>query len=289
MKDKLEYYLFLLFSYTFRITGLRFARSFATIITAFFFYILPIRKDVVQKNLKIAFPELDEGEIKKLAHNTYKNFAITLVEILYSPFITREKMSKMISFKNPEVLIEKYREGKGVVVMSAHFSNWELGAASVGELMGVPMHIIVQPLRNELVYDFMNRNRRKWRNETIELGAALRSAYKILKEKKALALLGDQRGPEDGLRVNFFGRQTAVYAGPASLSLKMGVPLVYGIAVRGKDYHYELSFQEVDRENLPELPEEKVKVLSERHFQFLEKMVRKYPDQWLWMHNIWKY
>ena len=80
-----------------------------------------------------------------------------------------------------------------------------------------------------------------------------------------------------------------MYTGPAILSLKSNAPLLFGIAIRQKDFSYKIFITEIRRDNLPENYDEKVKVLSERILRHLENFIRQYPEQWLWMHKRWKH
>ena len=98
-----------------------------------------------------------------------------------------------------------------------------------------------------------------------------------------------KEGPEESIKLDFFGRKTSVYTGPAILSLKMNVPIIYGITIRQPDLNYIAYIEEVSREDLPNEYDEKVKVLSERMLKYLEDIIRKYPEQWLWMHKRWKH
>ena len=126
-------------------------------------------------------------------------------------------------------------------------------------------------------------------NEVISLGISIRQIYKELKEKNIVAMVADQRGPSDGIRVNFFGRKVSIYPGPAVLSLKPDAPILYGITVRQKDFSYKTFMYEVDRNKLPEEEDAKIVELSQRHASYLEETIRKNPEQWLWMHKLWKY
>src|SRR4030066_265353 len=127
MKNRIEYILFILFSWCFRLLGLNLSRKFATILAFVFFYLIPMRKKVVFNNLKIAFPENDSQTNKKLAFKIYLSFAITLVEILYLPYIKEEKLINEVMCSNPELIIEKFKEEKGLILLSSHFGNWEFG------------------------------------------------------------------------------------------------------------------------------------------------------------------
>ena len=289
MKNKTEYIIFILFSRFFRLIGLNLSRKFSLFLAFFFFYILPIRKKVVLKNLEIAYPENNLSTIKKSAFRIYKSFAITLVELLYLPYMKRQEIINAVECLNPELIIEKYNEGKGVILLSSHFGNWEFIAISVALQINIPFSVIVKPLRNPYVYDWMNRARTKFGNEIVPLGISIRKTYQTLKEKKIVAMVADQRGPQEGVRVIFFGREVSVYTGPAALALKTGSPIIFGVPVRQKNYKYRTILVEISQNDLPESYEEKIKEISQRHTAYLEKIIRENPAQWLWMHDRWKY
>ncbi|MGB5287516.1 MAG: lysophospholipid acyltransferase family protein [Ignavibacteriaceae bacterium] len=289
MKNKTEYIIFILFSGFFRLIGLNLSRKFSLLLAYFFYYIFPIRKNVVLKNLQIAYPENNISVVKKSALRIYKSFAITLVEILYLPYMSRQKIIDAVECINPELIIEKYKEGKGIILLSSHFGNWEFIAISVAMQIGIPFSVIVKPLRNPYVFEWMNKARTKFGNEIVPLGISIRKTYQTLKEKKIVAMVADQRGPREGVRVNFFGRVVSVYTGPAALALKTGSPIIFGVPVRQKNYKYRTVLVEISKTDLPENDEDKIKEISQRHTAYLEKIIRENPEQWLWMHDRWKY
>lgn len=289
MKNKFEYIIFILFSGFFRLIGLNLSRKFSLVLTFFFFYIVPLRKKVVLKNLKIAYPKNSLSAIKKSAFRIYKSFAITLVELLYLPYMKRQEIIDAVECVNPELIIEKYKQGKGIILLSSHYGNWEFIAISVALQVKIPFSVIVKPLRNPYVYDWMNNARTKHGNEIVPLGISIRKTYQTLKEKKIVAMVADQRGPREGVRVNFFGKEVSVYTGPAALALKTGSPIIFGIPVRQENYKYRTFLVEISQSDLPESDEDKIKEISQRHTSYLEKMIRENPEQWLWMHDRWKY
>lgn len=289
MKDRLEYILFILFSYLFRFIGLKAARRFAHILALVFYYLIPIRKKTVFENLDIAFPNISKNEKTKIAFRSYLSFAISLVEILYFPWMDKNQMKSSVKVENPELIIEKNKLGKGVILLSAHFGNWEYIAASVSLQINKKFYIIVKNQRNKLVNDWMNRMRTRWLNEVVPLGVSVRNIYSVLKNNGIAAMVADQRGPEEGMKLEFFAKKTAVYTGPAVLSLKTGAPMILGIPIRQKDYSYKATLFELDMSNLPEDEETKVKVLTERMIKYLEKIISEHPEQWLWMHRRWKH
>lgn len=289
MQNTIEYIFFISFGFLFKLIGLKNARRFAKFLGAFFYYIVPIRKKTVFENLRFAFPHFDEKRIKQVAFGSYVSFFIALVEILYMPWMSRREIENAVVFSNLEMIIEKYKENKGVILLSAHFGNWEYIAASGGCQLKAPLSVIVKSQRNPLVDKWINKVRTQWQNKVILLGVSIRHIYRELLDKNIVAMVADQRGPREGIRVTFFGKPTAIYQGPAMLALKTDAPLLYGIAVRQPNFVYKAEIVEIDRSNLPVDDGAKIAEISQRHMSYLEKIVTEHPEQWLWHHKIWKY
>lgn len=289
MKNKIEYLIFITFSYLVKFLGLNNSRKAAIFLAALFFYIIPLRKEVVFKNLRIAFPELNENGIKNLGFQTYKSIAITLIEILYLPFITDEVLINSVKITNPELLISKHKDGKGLILLSAHFGNWEYLAASAALNIGIPFSVVVKDQSNKQVSDWMNKFRTRWNNKVVSLGISIRNIVVELTRKNVVAIVADQRGPIEGLRASFFNRPSAIYAGPAQLAIKLNSPMLYGLAVRQPDYSYKCTLVEIKTDDLTGSEEEKILQLCQKQFDHLESVIKKHPEQYFWMHNRWKY
>ncbi|MCC6548839.1 MAG: lysophospholipid acyltransferase family protein [Ignavibacteriaceae bacterium] len=289
MKNRLEYILFRTLSRLLCFAGMGFARKFSFFIALLFYYVIPIRKAVVKKNLAIAFPDISSSEINRIAFGSYKSFARSLVEILMMPSLTPEVVRNLVKSDSVGLINQKYDEGNGVILMTAHYGNWEYSALAIGLYTGIPLHVVTKSQRNTLVNDWMNRNRAKFGNVIVPLGASIKLVFKQLYDKKVIAMVADQRGPSDGIKMEFMGRETRVYAGPASLSIKTGAPILMGFIERQADSSYRMEFQEVSKEGLPADFDAATNELTRRHISMLETQLRKKPEDWLWMHNRWKY
>ena len=203
--------------------------------------------------------------------------------------MSRDEAYKAVKCPNINLIKSKHAEKKGLILLSGHFGNWEYMAISIALQTDVPFAIVVKEQRNTFVTEWLNKVRSQWGNRNVQLGISIRQIYKELKDKNIVAMVADQRGPSDGAKVNFFGRKAAVYSGPAVLSLKTGAPILYGMAIRQPDNSYFAEFHEICMDNLPDDYEEKVSEVNQRLTDFLESVIRKYPEQWLWMHKRWKY
>ncbi|NWF90040.1 MAG: hypothetical protein HXY50_11345, partial [Ignavibacteriaceae bacterium] len=280
MKNLFEYFFFLLAALIVRVLGLKISRRLSIIIAVIFYYIIPIRKKVTVKNLHLAFPDYSEKRIKQIAFGSYKSFAITLIEMLYIPFMNRIEIENAVYCDEIELVKKTYERGSGLVLLSGHFGNWEYIALSVSTQINVPFHVVVKSQRNPYVDSYLNKGRTKWINKVVPLGVSIRKIYSELKSKNIVAMVADQRGPEDGMRVSFFNIPSSIYTGPAQLAVKTNAPILYGLAIRQPDYSYKALISEIDTANLPEDEELRVMEVSQRHMKFLESAIRRHPEQW---------
>lgn len=288
-KDKSEYLVFKIFSLVFGFLGFKIARAFSKVFGAFIYYCIPVRKEIVLKNLGIAFPDKSVRERKRIALKCYQSILTTFIENFCIPGLTRERLVKAVEFDGDILVKEKLKQNKGMIFYTAHFGNWEIGAASVGYQIGNPIHVIAKPQRNKLVSDWVDQMRETFGNKVIHIGLNIKEAYKVLREKKILGIVGDQRGSREGLRVKLFGRETAVYSGAAALGLKTGAPIIAFMVYRKTNGDYKAEYRVINYDNLPDNAEEKVKEVCQRYISILEEFIKKFPEQWFWMHNIWKY
>lgn len=255
----------------------------------FFFFIVPIRKKVVLQNLSEAFPELSVKEINKIAFRNYISIAKTFLEIVKLKRTPAEWFAKNVEIQN-EKLFEKYLAKKNsLLLITAHFGNWEFGALTLGLRYNFPMRVLAKKQSNEFVTKFMSEAREKFGNKEIFTGSSVKELYKALLNKQIIGVVGDQRGSVEGPRVKFFNKDTAVYTGTAVLSLKTSTPILTVFVARQKDNKYKIFIDELSFDDLPEKQEEKVLEINQRYFTKLEKMIKQYPEQWFWMHKIWKY
>lgn len=289
MKNYLEYIAFLIFAKSAQMLGIKKLNYPAKLLAFLFYDVLKLRKSVVMKNLHIAFPNKSDSEKKVIAKKSYYHFSRLILEIMCIPKMSNDEISSMLVCDNVDELAQVFNEGNGLVFLTAHFGNWEIGAISLPMQMGTVMYPIIKPQRNPYVTKWLNSMRETHGNKIISLGMSIRQIYKVIKEGKLLGVVGDQRGPQDGLRVKLFGHDTAIYSGTGELVLKTKVPLYILFAIRIEDYHYKAFSEKIDLENLPGEPVEQAREIMQRYMNLLEKFVKLYPEQWFWMHNIWKY
>ncbi len=273
----------------FGLTGLKVARKIGAGLGGFVYKFIPIRKDVVLKNLKIAFPALSSSELERLGRKCYISAAVIFSEILSIPSLNEKQLIDLVKLPNLEEMKKLYSGKKGLILLTGHFGNWEFAFLSVGMQLGFPIVGVTKNQSNDYVTRDLDRMRTKYGNTVVTLGVSIREVYKALRQGSVVSMVGDQRGPSDGPRVLLFNRPSAVYTGPAALALKSGAPLMFGAMMRMENNCYEFKLEEVSKEGLPEDEQAAIIELTQRHTTLLEEAIKLQPESWFWMHNRWKY
>ncbi|RLD66532.1 MAG: hypothetical protein DRI84_04575 [Bacteroidetes bacterium] len=289
-KNRIEFSLWTFFTKVVHIIGLKRIPILSKTLAVIFFYVIPIRKKTVISNLKKAFPEKSESEIKKIAFNNFVSVGITFMEIMAFQQMTKEEILSLSKINNFEIVKNIVNSEKGSILLTAHLGNWELGALTMGLTLEKQINVLVKKQRNRLVADWMSEIREKFTNKEVPLGASVRELYKTLIQGGTVGIVGDQRGKkEDGVTVNFFNQPTVTFQGFAALGIKNKVPIVVVLNTRLPTGKYIFNIEEITYDNLPEKLSDQLVELNQRYMTILENRIKEAPEQWLWMHNIWKY
>lgn len=247
------------------------------------------RADVTYNNIKMAFPELSNKEITKIAKQAYHNLGITLVELLAFPKLSIEDYHKYVHYENIELINEALSRNKGLILLSGHFGNWELLATTAGSFSNIPIKVVVKAQSNSYFDRIINNYRTMMGNQLIPMDKAARELIYCIKKNEPFALLVDQSADSSkDIFVDFFGRPAATYEAPAQLSYKYDVPILYGFAVRNAKHTYNVKLYELDRSGLDKCTDP-IRELTIRHVKALEDIIKQYPGQWSWQHKRWKH
>jgi len=240
------------------------------------------------ENLAIAFGEgKSAGDILRICHYCFENLGKGLMEVLQFPRLTSENLDRLVTFEGKENIDNALKMGKGVIILTAHFGNWELLGASLA-LSGYKVSFIVRPVRSTRLDALVNRNRESTGVECIPRGTSIRNALRCLKSNGLLGILADIDTRVDGVFVDFFGRPTFTPRGPVSIALRTGAALVPTFIVRQKDDTHRVVVEKVLELKVTGALEEDIRVNTARFTKIIESYVRRYPEQWIWIHQRWK-
>ena len=251
------------------------------------------RRDITFDNLKNAFPNKSDVELDKISRQSYQNLGISIFEFIHFRTWSEDYIKSIIKLKNPELLTEVYNRGKGLIMMTGHYGNWELLAFATGletkQTIGKSLNVVAKNQRNPFFDSYIIENREKFGNRVLNAGSAAKEMIKLIREKEIVALIVDQSAdPSKDVFVDFFGRAAATYEAPATLALKFEIPILVAYAVRKSDNTYEAVFEEIKHEDL-KFDKEGMKELTQRHVKHLEKQITQIPEMWSWQHRRWKH
>lgn len=249
-------------------------------------------RKAVTENLKVIFPEKSDNGIGLIRRKMFRNFAKYLVDFFRLSALDSEYIKKNIKIENIGYLDESLSKGRGVIALTAHLGNWELGGAVMG-LLGYPFWAVALQHKNKKVNKFFNYQRQSKGERVIPFGNAARQCLNLLKENKIVALVGDRDFSEKGIKVDFLGKQTFLPLGPAAFSLKVGATIVPGFMLRNSDDTFTLKFDtpiefapSIDKDGSGDDNNNLLKIIS-IYKVIIEDYIRKYPDQWYMFRRFW--
>ena len=257
-------------------------------VTRIYYWTTPAARHRVQANLKTVLGNngTNSKKIERLTKEVYLNFGRYLYEFFFIPKVDKTFLERHLEIKGVEHLDSAFKKGKGVISLTGHIGNWELGGIFTA-LLGYPISAIALSHKSTALNRFFLRRRQMKGIKVIPLGAQTKKIISSLKRNELVALLGDRPFGPPYVKLTFFGQPALLPAGPAQIAVKLGTPIVPGFLIRQGE-KYLLSFYPVLEYNRSLEPQQAVEDLAQQTIPYLEKYIRKYPSQWLVFDYVWK-
>jgi KDO2-lipid IV(A) lauroyltransferase len=267
----------------------RTARHLAATVAGAIYTLLPKLRKTAEFNLRLAFPEWDEARRRATLRGMVRNLGWMAAEFARLPRYTKENIEQVVILDGHENFLEGQRRGKGVLYLTGHIGAWELSSFAHA-LYGFPLHYMARPLDNLRLDDLVNRYRCLSGNQPIFKNESARALLKILRDAGTVGILADQNTmPDEGVFVEFFGTPACTTTGLARVALHTDAAVVPGYAFWDPQIaKYRLRFEPpVDLSRSGET-ERDVLVNTQKFTKVIEEIIRKHPDQWVWVHARWK-
>ncbi len=245
---------------------------------------LGVRRRVAEANLALVFPGWSAAERARVLREHYRELGRVTAEYGHLDRLARAAAGEVIVDASGLELLEPWR-GRGVIVMSGHYSNFELLGACVGRIN--PVDFLVRPLSNPGAEALISGIRARAGVGCISTALGTRGIYDALAAGRWVAILGDQDARRRGCFVPFLGRPASTAAGPARVALRTGAPIIMGFLERRSDGRFDLVVRGPLVPPEPEAPGA-VERLTALHTAVLEERVRARPELWFWLHRRWK-
>jgi KDO2-lipid IV(A) lauroyltransferase len=249
--------------------------------------VLRARRRVVVDNISRSFPGAPASRVEAIALESYEQYGMSLMEFAGFRALSRRKIGEIVEVRGLEHIDAALEKGKGAVLFSGHFGNWELlGALVAGR--GYPLHVTDTNHSNELTHRIITSLRVSQGMTVIAPNEPSSRITALLSENKMVSYLADQDARRDGIFVDFLGRPASTVRGPAIFAIRKGCPIVALFMIReGVDRHRAVVEPPIWPD--PSLGgREAVRDLTQRYTAVLEKYVRAHPGQYFWMHRRWK-
>jgi len=283
IKYFIQFLIVLIFFLIFKILGLKHASNFSSKIVAFIGPFFRSKK-IIELNILRAIPNLDQKQVKKLAHNMWCNYGRILSEYVFIKEFRKSNSKYNLQIKGQEILKQIKETNKPVIFISGHFNNFELMAMHI-EKSGVNLAAIYRPLNNKFLNFVMEKIRKKYicKNQIKKGISGTKQLLSFFKNGSSIALMIDQRVSQ-GIKSNFFKHEALTTTIPAQFVKKFGCSVVPIYIERIKDIHFKLTVYKP----LEYSSDDSIKSITLDLNNLLEKMILKNPDQWIWSHNRWK-
>lgn len=249
--------------------------------------LVPQRNKIIQTNLDLVFKnELSLAEKKEIERYCYRNLALNLLQTMENRHNSIEDLKKQITFKNREIVDAILANGKGIIFVSSHFGNWELGGAALSSLI-TPVASIYKGFSRREFDPYLLEARTRHNMILAEKTGALKHMAKILKKNGSILLMMDQSAsPKYGIVADFFAHPAYHNAVAAQLAAKFNLPIVSVSILSDDEIHHTITFEapiEVE-----ETSEEAILNATKKQLVLLEELIKKHPKFWFWCHKRWK-
>lgn len=266
-----------------RVLPLSAANTLARAIARVLDLAVPKLRRVAETNLLFALPQMDPGQRRETINGVFRTIARMLVALARMPSINRGNVADWIGYEGLENYLEAKREGKGLLIATAHLGNWELSAYTHA-IMTEAMNVMVRPLDNPLVDQLVETRRTASGNHLIYKRDAARSVITALRRNEAVGILIDQNtSAAEGVFIDFFGKKASAGSAFVKFAQHAKAPVVPGFALWDeKKQRYVLRFYpRVEMSG-------DVEADTQRIHSIFEQIIRAHPDQWMWIHRRWK-
>jgi KDO2-lipid IV(A) lauroyltransferase len=265
------------------------ARSMAAVGVRLLLLALPKLKKTAEFNLRLAFPEWTDGRRRSTLKKMTRNLGWMAAEFARMPSYTKENIESVVILDGHENFLAGHSRGKGVLYLTGHIGAWELSSFAHA-LYGFPLHYMARPLDNTPLDAMVNEYRGLSGNKPIFKNESARVMLRILKEAGTVGILADQNTmPGEGVFVDFFGTLACTTTGIARVALHTDAAVVPGYAYWDEKLRkYRLRFEPPVELVRTGDAERDIVENTQRFAKVIEEIVRKYPEQWVWIHARWK-
>ena len=287
--DKVYLYTFYIFRFFIRYTP-KFILNLLLNFFAWFAYTIDSKhKKIAHVNLDLAFEGLKTKEQKEqIVKKCYKNLVYTLADFVRNQGISKEELAKKVSFENEHFVKESLANGKRIIVVTAHYGNWELLGLAIASFIH-PMTTVGRNLDSDVMNEILENNRTQLNMDVISKKGAMKGMISALKKNRIVGILVDQNtSDEEGVLVDFFGKK-ARHTPSVALLAKKFETVIIPVFIKSDDFqNYIVKFEEPFYYEDTGKKDEDILRCVQKQADVTQKIIEEKPDEWFWLHQRWK-
>jgi len=289
VKRKILYFLVVVLRFLTFFIPFRLGQKIGSFLGYLSYFVVKKYRNTAIENIKTCFPEMKDSEVCSLTKRVFINQGKNFFEVLMFHRLNKKNVEKIVSFEGRSNLEKAFSFNKGVLILAAHFGNWELLGASLS-IFGFPINVIARRVYIEGLERIITKIRMSKGMKVITRGER-DSSYGIVRalhKNQAIGILIDQNTKSvPGVYVNFFGKKAYTPSGLAVLAIKTGAVVVPGFIIRQKNDTHRIEISEpveiIKTGDISKDIEKNTQIFND----IIESYVRKYPEQWVWFHKRW--
>ncbi|OEU64700.1 MAG: hypothetical protein BA867_02330 [Desulfobacterales bacterium S5133MH16] len=253
-------------------------------------YFIDVRhRRIVRRNLKFVYPEWSTERVKRKSKRVFQNLGITILEICQMICFSRDDIINKVKIRGEEHLLNAMHNDKGAILISAHLGNWEIGLLYLVLHFNLPIVSVVRRLRNNLVNRWIHRLRTRFGNRIIDKDDALPEMVRVLRQGKILGIMIDQGTKSSlGVKITFFGKYITATPAAALLAMRCKSPVIPIFCNRNDDGMLSINIEPPLILKKTDDLRTDLKTNTQIMTDAIEKAIRRYPEQWFWVHKRWR-
>ncbi len=263
----------------------------ASILGKVFYLIDRKHREIAIRHLKLSFPDWEEKRYKRVALASFRSIVFLGLEILFTTrLITPESWRKHIILTNQADNVRLLTERKnGIIYVVGHFGNWEIVGYALA-ILGFDGFAVARPLDNSYLNDYLLGIREKKGLTVLDKKGATERMDEIFSSHRYVSFVSDQDAGRKGMFVDFFGREASTTKAPALMAMQYEVPVVVAYGRRlSKSYNFEIGIERIIRPEDWADKDDPIRWITQEYTAALEQVIRRTPQQYLWMHRRWKH
>ncbi len=284
--------------YLFLFTGFRFLIIYTphvilyTILDFLSYILFSINKKhrkIAKANLDLAYEDtISEDEKNEIIKGCYKNLVYTLADFIRNQGATKEEVLSKVTFKNESFLTKLIKENRKIIIMTAHYGNWELLSLAIAAKL-TPLSVVGRDLESNVMNKILTKNREQFDVELLSKTGAMKGMVQALKKNRPVGILVDQNTKnEEGILIDFFGKKARHTPSAAVLAKKFDAVIIPAFIKSIDNENYEIEFFESFEVSNSEDKEKDILECVQKQADITEQVIRSKPNEWFWLHQRWK-